>query len=179
MAVPIPTSVTTANLTGTYTLNAKLSDSSQSVLKMQNISWVVRQAVAYSTVTITLKQYTNDKGVVKLDQDQVSTGGTRNREERVLDGEWRESENKIWGKVKGRTRWVKLADVEDDYLKQGWDSTDGDFIESLVESATDTWTALQLYGFAEVEGARRHVRKVVAKKGNTVERIRLIYDWKG
>ena len=104
MAVPVPASVTTANLTGSYTLNAKLSDSSQAVLKMQNIGWVVRQAAAYSTVTVSLKQYTDDKGLVNLDQEQVSTGGIRNGEERVLDGEWRESENKIWGKVKGRTR---------------------------------------------------------------------------
>ena len=104
MAVPVPASVTTANLSGSYTLNAKLSDSSQAVLKLQNVGWVVRQAAAYSTVTITLKQYTDDKGVVHLDQDQTSTGGIRNEEERVLNGEWGESENKIWGKVKGRTR---------------------------------------------------------------------------
>ena len=75
-------------------------------------------------------------------------------------------------------RWVKLADVEDDYLKQGWETLDGDFIESFVESGTDTWTALQIYGLAEVEGVRRHVRRVVTKKGKKVERIRLIYDWK-
>ena len=75
-------------------------------------------------------------------------------------------------------RWVKLADVKDDYLKQGWESPDGDFIESYVESVTDTWTALQIYGIAEVDGVRRHVRRVVTKKGSKVERIRLIYDWK-
>lgn len=100
----VPAHVTTKDMSGTYVLNKTLSDSSQAVLKMQNIGFLVRQAAQYSTVTVTLKQYTDDQGVVHLDQDQVSTGGIRNIEERSLNGEWGERVNKIWGKVKGMTR---------------------------------------------------------------------------
>lgn len=100
----VPAHVTTKDMSGTYVLSKTLSDSSQAVLKMQNIGFLVRQAAQYSTVTVTLKQYTDDQGVVHLDQDQVSTGGIRNIEERSLNGEWGERVNKIWGKVKGMTR---------------------------------------------------------------------------
>ena len=102
--IPVPASVTISNLTGSYILNAKLSDSSTAVLKLQNVGWVVRQAASYSTVTIELKQYTDDKGNVHLDQEQFSTGGQQNSEVRVMNGEWAETENKIWGKVKGVSR---------------------------------------------------------------------------
>ena len=91
-------------MSGSYTLSKTLSDSSQAVLKMQNVAFIIRQAVQYSTVTVTLKQYTDAQGRVHLDQEQVSTGGIKNNEERVLDGNEENKENKIWGKVKGRSR---------------------------------------------------------------------------
>lgn len=98
-----PPSVSTADLTGTYTLNGKLSDSMDAVLKMQGVGWLVRQAAAYSTITVTMKQYAKDDTVC-LDVDQVSTGGIRSKEERVLNWEWREKDDRIWGKVRGRAR---------------------------------------------------------------------------
>lgn len=60
-------------------------------------------------------------------------------------------------------------------MKQGWDSED--VLESFVESLDNGWTALQYWGFADVEGVRRHVRQVVTKKGKDELRIRLVYDW--
>jgi hypothetical protein len=98
-----PSTVSTADLSGTYTLNSKLSDPMDAVLKMQGVGWLVRQAAAYSTVTCTMKQYVRD-GAVCLDVDQVSTGGIRSKEERVLNWEWREKDDRIWGKVRGRAR---------------------------------------------------------------------------
>lgn len=75
---------------------------------MQGIGWLVRQAVAYSNITVTLKQYTDDAGKVNIDIDQVSSGGLRSKEERVLDWEWREKEDGIFGKLKGQTRSASL-----------------------------------------------------------------------
>lgn len=98
-----PASVGPADLSGTYTLNSKLSDSMDAVLKLQGVGWLVRQAAAYSTVTATMKQYVRD-GAVCLDVDQVSTGGIRSSEERVLNWEWKEKDDKIWGKVRGKAR---------------------------------------------------------------------------
>jgi hypothetical protein len=50
-------------------------------------------------------------------------------------------------------------------------------IEMLVESITDTWTAQQVWGMAEVKGERRQVRKVLAKKGKKEHRISIVYDY--
>lgn len=99
-----PTSVNIKDMTGTYTLNSKQSDSSQATLKMQGVGWLVRQAVQYSTITLHMKQYTDDKGTVHLDQESISTGNVSSVENRELNGEWGERENKIWGKVKGTTK---------------------------------------------------------------------------
>lgn len=98
-----PPTVTTANLSGTYVLNKTLSDSMDAVLKMQGVGWLVRQAAAYSTITVTMKQYVKD-GTVCLDVDQVSTGGLKSQEERVLNWKWFEKNDRVWGKVKGRAR---------------------------------------------------------------------------
>lgn len=104
-----PPSVTVHNLTGTYTLNNKLSDPMDAVLKMQGVGWLVRQAASYSTVTVNMKQYARpEDGVVCLDVDQVSTGGIRSTEERVLNWEWFEKNDRIWGKVRGKARLVEF-----------------------------------------------------------------------
>lgn len=214
-----PATVSPANLTGTYTLNSKLSDSMDPVLKMQGVGWLVRQAASYSTITVKMAQYARaEDGVVCLDVDQVSTGGIRSTEERVLNWEWFEKNDRIWGKVRGRARlvfffsfffffpdsslwkcdifvdfWrtfrltvifysriIKLSELDaDDYLKSGWaqDCVEGDVIEMQVDSITDTWTAQQVWGMAEVKGERRQVRKVLAKKGDKVHRISIVYDY--
>jgi hypothetical protein len=100
----VPSNVTAKDTSGTYVLNKTLSDSSQELLKMQNVGWLVRQAIAYSTITVTIKDFVDDEGKRHLEQHQVSLGGITNDDNRVLDGEWRENENKIWGKVKGSNR---------------------------------------------------------------------------
>lgn len=74
-------------------------------------------------------------------------------------------------------RFVHQNEIDDDYLREGW-CREGELIESTNESVTDTWTVQQVWGFAEVDGQRRHVRKIVGKKGKQVERVRLVYEWK-
>ena len=98
-----------------------------------------------------------------------------------MDWAWTEKENWIWGKVKGRSRYTKLGNVEDGYLREGWERDGkGEVVEGYVESLTDGWSARQVWGFAVVEGERRHVRRILArKKGWEDRRIRIVYDWKG
>lgn len=47
----------------------------------------------------------------------------------------------------------------------------------IVESISDTWTAQQVWGMAELNGERRQVRKVLAKKGNKEHKISIVYDY--
>ena len=77
-------------------------------------------------------------------------------------------------------RIIKLTDLDaDDFLKSGWtqDCMEGDVIEMIVESISDTWTAQQVWGMAEVNGERRQVRKVLTKKGSKEHKISIVYDY--
>ncbi len=112
----VPDTVTTKDMTGKYVINKKLSDSSNSTLKMQNVGFIVRQAAQYSTIIVELKQYTDDKGTMHLKQVQTSLGGITNSEERQINGEWGEADNAIWGKVKGWTRYAFTQPMLDDCI---------------------------------------------------------------
>lgn len=76
-------------------------------------------------------------------------------------------------------RFRKVSELDDDYLKEGWnqETLDGEVIEAVNESCTDTWTAVQIYGFGDIDGQRKHIRRTVAKKGKQVEKITLVYDY--
>lgn len=187
----VPPHITTTSLTGIYTLNRTLSDSSQQTLKMQNVGWLVRQAVAYSNIETTLKQYTTTTAATTeakqqhhLDQHQLSTGGIRNFEDQILDWQPRVHANKIWGEVRGKSRYAAVSAIEDEWLREGWDESctgeGGKVVEAFVEGVKDRWTAHQVWGFAIVEGQRRHVRRIIARReGWEDERVRMVYDWKG
>lgn len=100
----VPTTVTVKDLTGKYSMNKTISDSSATTLKIQSVGFIVRQTVQYSPITIELKQYTDDAGTIHLDQVQTVVGGITSDEERTIDGVLREKDNPIWGKVKGTTK---------------------------------------------------------------------------
>ena len=99
--------------------------------------------------------------------------------------------------MEGRTRLIKLDKYEhisdgdeEDYtflkgkkLKDG--KTDAKFLEEdLVQSYVESvdggkWRVEQTWGFEEIKGERRHTRRVVCRKGDKVQRARLVYDYKG
>lgn len=104
----------------------------------------MRRAIALATITLTVKEYTAD-GLTHIDIEQVATGGITSTENRTLDWEFRDHTDKIFGAVRGKSRWVKLADVDDDkFLKEGFDDMEGEHVQSFVESKDGGWTADQV-----------------------------------
>ena len=97
------------------------------------MSWFIRKASAFTTVTLTVKQYTDDKGATHIDIGQRATGGIGNwTEDRTLDWQTRESDNHLWGPISGRSRWLpKIEDFKSessadnkadlDFLVSNWD----------------------------------------------------------
>jgi len=148
------------------------------------VSWIIRQAIKWSTITLHVKQYTDDANKVHIDIEQISSGGYSNHEERILDWEFREADDRVFGKVKGKTRYVKADDIEEPYLKNGWDQkfmdeSKGELVQSYVESVNKSpWTADQTWGFEIIKDQRRYVRHVYTYKGKEQHRIKLVYDWK-
>ena len=53
--------------------------------------------------------------------------------------------DRVFGDVKGKSRWVKLSDIDDDdFLKKGWDDKEGEHVQGYVESKGGGWTADQV-----------------------------------
>ena len=168
------------------------------------MGWWTRKAIALATITLTISEYV-EKDVTHVDIQQVATGGiSGTTENRTLDWTYRDHKDGIFGSVKGKSRWVKLVDVDDDeFLKTGWDDMEGDHIQSYVESNGNGWTADQVgeilccgaaaicvsrelmfrvgqvWGFEVLDQKRRYVRHVVVRKGDDWKQARLVYDYQG
>ena len=57
---------------------------------------------------------------------------------------------------------------------------DDEHVQSWVTNVDGGgWTAEQNWGFEEVNGDRRYTRRVCCWKGDQVQRVRLVYDYKG
>ena len=99
-----------------------------------------------------VKHYKDDDNVEHVDIDQtLSPGGIKGTKEiRTLDWVSRESEDHIFGPVVGRSRRLKVEDVEDEWLKKDWlpDTIEHGVINSVAESDTPksgtTWIAEQV-----------------------------------
>jgi hypothetical protein len=129
-------------------------------------------------------QFVGEDNLMHIDSEQITTGNIRNLEDRIIDFQWREKDDRIFGKVNGRSRYVQLDEVEDEYLRQGWDEQflvqEGHqvlqiFVESLGKKPN--WTAEQVWGFEVVDGSKRHTRRIIVKKGKEEHKLRLVYDW--
>jgi hypothetical protein len=91
-------------------------------------------------------------GLEHIDIPQTVSGGLQGTTElRILDGQKRSHEDHVFGKVEGQTLWVKLDEIEEDFLKEDWlpEMTEGKgFIKSWVRSTDKTgdkeWQATQV-----------------------------------
>ncbi|KAF2787654.1 hypothetical protein K505DRAFT_329534 [Melanomma pulvis-pyrius CBS 109.77] len=168
------------------------------------MNWLTRKAIGLATVTQTLTSYeeTTPAGpITHIDIDQTATGGLKGTsEKRTLDWTARPHSDYLFGDLMAKSRWSSLATIladnvgtgkpayiEDDarYLVEGWlpETAEGDVVENFVENEKAGWTGWQVWGFAEVEseGAKERwlVRRFVIRKGEKVERVRLVYAWAG
>ncbi len=98
-----------------------------------------------ATITLTISEYIEgDK--THIDIKNVATGGiSGTTENRTLDWTYGDHTDGIFGSVKGKSRWVKLSDVdEDEFIKTGFDDLEGEHVQAYVESKDNGWTANQV-----------------------------------
>lgn len=101
-------------------------------------------------------------------------------ENRCIDDVPRDSVDKIFGDVTGRSKWLKMAEIQDEFLKKGWDAEDDETLfQSHVVSRTNGWTAVQIWGFQTIDGQRRYCRNIVISKGDKRATFRFVYDYEG
>jgi hypothetical protein len=191
-----PASKTLKDLNGKWLMNKSKSSDAEPALALQGVSWMTRKAIGMATVTLHVTQYEGPPSppsdaaapVMHIDIQQVVTGGVKGTtENRCLDDMFREHSDWLFGSVKGRTRWVSPADVDDAFLREGFLEDEAEksgpggetHACSYVESMDNGWTATQIWGFKIVDGERRYCRNiVVAKAGERVE-LKLVYDYLG
>lgn len=112
--------------------------------KKQGVNWFLRKIIALATITLQISQYEEDS-LTHIDIDQFATGGMKTTEERTLNWEVKRHEDSVFGVVFGQSRWIKLADVDDDeFLRTGWDDPNGEHVQSYVENHDNGWTANQV-----------------------------------
>lgn len=104
--------------------------------------------------------------------------------------------DKVWGKSLRKARMLRGDNfpmegqgTEEDknfllgkYLKDGKTTSrflDDERVHIWSVSQDGHGTMEMVWGFEEVGGARHHTRRVVARNGDKVERVRLVYDYSG
>jgi hypothetical protein len=116
---------------------------------------------------------------IRIEQTATAASIPGTTEQYILDYEWRENRDPFFGQVRGRSRWVDRGEVEEEGLKDGLDNLEeGRLIEAAGGDVEGKWSAIQIWGFLEIERERKHVRKVVVKGKNHEEvRSMMVYDW--
>jgi len=179
-----PPEKTINDLTGKWVMNKTKSKDFDPILALQGIGWMTRTIIGKATVTVNIKQYTDDAGK-HIDVDQVLTGGiTSTPEKRILDWNERPHKDATFGDLVGRSKLTDSKNLEPgfggedvEFLSAGWDADEQ--LHSWVENKKAGWTATQVWGFQTVDGERRYVRKVVVRKGNELRQGFLVYDYAG
>ncbi|KAK7694795.1 hypothetical protein QCA50_001983 [Cerrena zonata] len=182
-----PSEMTTLDISGKFVMNKTLGDDTDEILRLQGVGWFTRKAIQMATIYLTIKHYKDDDGLEHIDIDQILTGGVGGTQEiRVLNWQERSHEDHVFGPVVGKSRRIKVEDVENDWLKQSWsaDTQEHGLVNSWVQSDTPksgkTWIAEQTWGFEEIGDARRYVRHVyfIGPAGERIQ-ARLVYDYQG
>lgn len=112
---------------------------------------MTRKIIAVATITLDIRHYRDDNAMEHIDIDQTLTGGiSGTSERRILDWTMRSREDHIFGAVLGKSRRIKIEDIDEPYLKKDWslDTIEHHAVQAYVESDTPksktTWTVTQV-----------------------------------
>ncbi|KAF2009632.1 hypothetical protein BU24DRAFT_497220 [Aaosphaeria arxii CBS 175.79] len=203
-----PQDVTLKQLDGKWTLNKKLSGSTDPLLSLQGVNWVIRKAIGVTTITLDVSSYVQDD-VLRIDIEQTSSSGmSGTTEKRVLDWSPQPQEDHIFGKCTVRTRLVEgiqqdgktipaleqqtpVSNEKVASFLKGLSLADGPsdgylageediFVHFFVRHLEKDWTAEQIWGFEMIDDDRHWVRRVVvANVEGDFHEARLVYDFLG
>lgn len=148
----------------------------------------MRKAISLATVYLAITQRVDEAGLTHIDIAQTATGGIKGTSEnRTLDWVARKHDDHIFGNLEGQSRWSTFQEINDEFLKEGWQEGDEEkagpqgekHVESFVVNEASGWNARQIWGFAIVDGERYYTRRVVVTKGDEVLKVRLVYNYNG
>jgi hypothetical protein len=172
------------DLSGSWSQNKDLSSDVSPVLQIQGFNSLLISAVKRAPINLSITQHSDDEILI----EQSTTAGIPAVKEEWYPpasskgswGEWRENEDSFLGKVRSRSRWVKVGQLDgkgDAWLIEGL-SKDEEVVEADVQAFGGTeWKARQVW---RMDGEGRFVRRVVTtgNDGRREETV-LVYDLKG
>ncbi|KAG0704333.1 hypothetical protein DFH29DRAFT_911870 [Suillus ampliporus] len=181
-----PETVTTKNLIGKLKLNKALSDGVDETLKLQGVSYLKRTAIANFSLTLDFSQYVDDGGVEHVDIKQTLSGGFKAPTENIImDGDEHPKDDDLFGPLIGKTRRIKVDELDTDFLKEDWteDTLEDGIIYGIVKSDTEKtgkdWVIYLAWGFTIKDGVRRFARryKFTTKDRSEPIYVKLYYDY--
>ncbi|KAI4157386.1 MAG: hypothetical protein LQ342_008313 [Letrouitia transgressa] len=188
-----PPEIALTDLNGYWVMSKSLSDPLDPVLTLQGINWLIRKIVSMATVTMHVIEFADENGTTNITIEQTATGGIKGETEvRKLDWSEVPHSSGVFGEMNNRSRWTGIGSSAESggggplhpWLTEGWleekTAEDGkEHIQNWVVNERSGWTAEQVWGFAEVNGERHHVRKFMVKKDEEEAKARMVYVWKG
>ncbi|KAM5471941.1 hypothetical protein MauCBS54593_003348 [Microsporum audouinii] len=176
-----PESVTIKSLSGRFKMNKQLSDNSDQLLSLQGLGWVACKAFRMMPIEIDIRQFEDGQGATRIEVDNIVGGGAlgRSKETRQLDWNAIERQHTSFGNIRSRSCWIELHAITDAFLLRGWEGelNVGGLIFSRVESIDHGWIQEQVWGFQEIDGQKRYVRRIVIIKGEQRREARFVFDW--
>ncbi|KAJ3782248.1 hypothetical protein GGU10DRAFT_275948 [Lentinula aff. detonsa] len=178
----VPASMTTLNLSGKFSINKTLSHPPEEILELQGVALLKRKAMGAATLTVTVKHNKNDSGEECLSLEQTIAGLDLGEPEvKVLNWVEQTRDTKLIGTVVTKAKRVKVDEVENAYLKEEWSADtleNGCILVHVAPAGTESWSAEQTWGIGEVNGERRHVRRIAFAGPNKKLEHRFVYDYR-
>ncbi|KAN0111045.1 hypothetical protein V8E51_007432 [Hyaloscypha variabilis] len=176
-----PPNITVDDISGRWSMNPQLSDSYDSILKIQGVNWLTRKVLSVGSISASIQQTIDPaSGLTHMTIDSKSGAGLPgSTENRILNNETRSKKHPLFGNIAGRTRWAKLDDLPSSWLAEGWEEGTERVVLMTTEHLDLDATTHQAGGIEVVEGERRYVRRVEVKKGSEELKARIVYDYLG
>lgn len=153
-----------------------MSGDYDSVLALQGVNLLIRMVIARTTLTVAMKQWEED-GVTHLEfQNAIASSLPGSTENFTLNWEPTEFYDHYFGNVRDRARWVKVDDLEEDFLRNGWEEGTAEVIHLFTDHLDVDVTTSQVCGFEFIDGLRRHTRRMVVKRADVTTNLRVVFD---
>ncbi|KAF5320203.1 hypothetical protein D9758_017880 [Tetrapyrgos nigripes] len=188
MAVPSDFSISKIN--GKFAVNKALSDTMDTMFRIQGFGWVTRKALGLASITAHITPSVQDNGVERIEVVPYISGGFKwSLDVRPLDLSEQQVSNPILGTMVYKSRKIKLSEVtkDDEYLKEGhsgslkegWDtSADDTLINSHVVGKG--WVQDETWGLMDFNGKKHFtMRYRVINDAKEETDLKIVYDYTG
>ncbi|KAJ5605421.1 hypothetical protein N7510_008202 [Penicillium lagena] len=183
-----PDSAYVHDLTGTWALNKKLSDDPDKVFALQGVPWLVRHALRYGSLSLTMTQsettseatdgVSGEKTTVIHVKQTVHPGGFDSEGDYPVDGKPHDASLPIFGDVSMQFQYSDVAEVADNTFRGSYkESGDSRIIDEFAINAVKGWEARVIWGFELIDGKRRLTRNTRTTKGGDTVDARFVYDY--